>query len=57
MVDEEKIKRDASEEVKEMSDRQLLESIYIAQQVIYEEIVDALKLRTAEIMRKLGLEP
>jgi hypothetical protein len=57
VVDEQAIIEDAKENVKEMSDRDLLEEIYITQQIIYQEIVDDLKLRTARIMRELGLEP
>ena len=57
MVDAERIRKIHSEWAKKMTDRELLETIYINQQIIYEEIVDDLKLRTAKIMRELGLEP
>ena len=57
MVDEQRIMKIHSERAKKMTDRELLETIYITQRIIYEEIVDDLKLRTAKIMRKLELEP
>lgn len=57
MVDEQRIKELHSKYAKKMSDRELLEAIYVGQQVIYQHIVDELMLRTAKIMRKLGLEP